>query len=69
MIGLHLYDGLFKVIPFDQKNQLKEAFNIRLVLFFSFSLLLSSLIQLSFHDFVNKINIVPQIRGVDGDGY
>jgi DNA damage-binding protein 1 len=30
MIGLHLYDGLFKVIPFDQKNQLKEAFNIRL---------------------------------------
>jgi DNA damage-binding protein 1 len=33
MIGLHLYDGLFKVIPFDQRNQLKEAFNIRLVLF------------------------------------
>eukprot|EP00026_Physarum_polycephalum_P001286 Phypoly_transcript_01287.p1 GENE.Phypoly_transcript_01287~~Phypoly_transcript_01287.p1 ORF type:complete len:1113 (+),score=155.47 Phypoly_transcript_01287:258-3341(+) len=30
MIGLHLYDGLFKVIPFDQRNQLKEAFNIRL---------------------------------------
>ncbi|CAM8886889.1 unnamed protein product [Rhodiola kirilowii] len=30
MIGLHLYDGLFKVIPFDNKGQLKEAFNIRL---------------------------------------
>ncbi|CAA6668092.1 unnamed protein product [Spirodela intermedia] len=30
LIGLHLYDGLFKVIPFDNKGQLKEAFNIRL---------------------------------------
>ncbi|KAE8706609.1 DNA damage-binding protein 1 [Hibiscus syriacus] len=30
LIGLHLYDGLFKVIPFDSKGQLKEAFNIRL---------------------------------------
>jgi len=30
MIGLHLYDGLFKVIPIDAKGQLKEAFNIRL---------------------------------------
>ncbi|KAH9606926.1 hypothetical protein KSS87_009321 [Heliosperma pusillum] len=30
LIGLHLYDGLFKVIPFDIKGQLKEAFNIRL---------------------------------------
>jgi DNA damage-binding protein 1 len=30
MIGLHLYDGLFKVIPMDQKGQLREAFNIRL---------------------------------------
>ncbi|KAL9818275.1 putative transcription factor WD40-like family [Arabidopsis thaliana] len=30
VIGLHLYDGLFKVIPFDNKGQLKEAFNIRL---------------------------------------
>ncbi|CAK7350159.1 unnamed protein product [Dovyalis caffra] len=29
LIGLHLYDGLFKVIPFDNKGQLKEAFNIR----------------------------------------
>jgi DNA damage-binding protein 1 len=29
VIGLHLYDGLFKVIPFDNKGQLKEAFNIR----------------------------------------
>ncbi|KAL0699191.1 hypothetical protein Bca4012_055313 [Brassica carinata] len=29
-IGLHLYDGLFKVIPFDNKGQLKEAYNIRL---------------------------------------
>jgi DNA damage-binding protein 1 len=28
MIGLHLYDGLFKVIPMDSKG-LKEAFNIR----------------------------------------
>ncbi|CAH2078400.1 unnamed protein product [Thlaspi arvense] len=30
LVGLHLYDGLFKVIPFDNKGQLKEAFNIRL---------------------------------------
>ncbi|KAG6790201.1 hypothetical protein POTOM_006349 [Populus tomentosa] len=30
LIGLHLYDGLFKVIPFDNKGQLKEAFNIRI---------------------------------------
>ncbi|KAI3937749.1 hypothetical protein MKW92_004607 [Papaver armeniacum] len=30
LIGLHLYDGLFKVIPFDSRGQLKEAFNIRL---------------------------------------
>jgi hypothetical protein len=30
MIGLHLYDGLFKVIPMDQRGQLREAFNIRL---------------------------------------
>ncbi|XP_022762657.1 DNA damage-binding protein 1a-like isoform X2 [Durio zibethinus] len=30
LIGLHLYDGLFKVIPFDNKGQLKQAFNIRL---------------------------------------
>ncbi|CAM6089835.1 unnamed protein product [Calypogeia fissa] len=30
LIGLHLYDGLFKVIPIDNKGQLKEAFNIRL---------------------------------------
>ncbi|KAJ7544909.1 hypothetical protein O6H91_09G098400 [Diphasiastrum complanatum] len=30
LIGLHLYDGLFKVIPIDGKGQLKEAFNIRL---------------------------------------
>ncbi|CAI9783475.1 unnamed protein product [Fraxinus pennsylvanica] len=30
LIGLHLYDGLFKVVPFDNKGQLKEAFNIRL---------------------------------------
>ncbi|WOL18645.1 DNA damage-binding protein 1 [Canna indica] len=30
IIGLHLYDGLFKVIPFDNRGQLKEAFNIRL---------------------------------------
>ncbi|XP_044976248.1 DNA damage-binding protein 1-like isoform X2 [Hordeum vulgare subsp. vulgare] len=30
LIGLHLYDGLFKVIPFDNKGHLKEALNIRL---------------------------------------
>mmetsp|Transcript_63382 Transcript_63382/g.200458 ORF Transcript_63382/g.200458 Transcript_63382/m.200458 type:complete len:1099 (-) Transcript_63382:192-3488(-) len=30
LIGLHLYDGLFKVIPIDEKGALKEAFNIRL---------------------------------------
>ncbi|XP_073392348.1 DNA damage-binding protein 1 isoform X2 [Physcomitrium patens] len=30
LIGLHLYDGMFKVIPIDNKGQLKEAFNIRL---------------------------------------
>ncbi|KAK1256749.1 DNA damage-binding protein 1a [Acorus gramineus] len=29
LIGLHLYDGSFKVIPIDNKGQLKEAFNIR----------------------------------------
>ncbi|EIE24281.1 hypothetical protein COCSUDRAFT_28729 [Coccomyxa subellipsoidea C-169] len=30
MIGLHLYDGLFKVIPIDDKGQLHEAFNMRI---------------------------------------
>jgi hypothetical protein len=30
MIGLHLYDGAFKVIPMDAKGTLREAFNIRL---------------------------------------
>jgi DNA damage-binding protein 1 len=30
MIGLHLYDGSFKVIPINPKGQLQEAFNIRL---------------------------------------
>ncbi|XP_022637596.1 DNA damage-binding protein 1a isoform X3 [Vigna radiata var. radiata] len=30
LIGLHFYVGLFKVIPFDNNGQLKEAFNIRL---------------------------------------
>ena len=30
LIGLHLYDGFFKVIPVDSKGQLKDAFNIRL---------------------------------------
>ena len=29
-IGLQLYDGLFKVIPCDEKGDVKEAFNIRL---------------------------------------
>jgi DNA damage-binding protein 1 len=30
MVGLHLYDGAFKVIPMDAKGALREAFNIRL---------------------------------------
>jgi DNA damage-binding protein 1 len=30
MIGLHIYDGFFKVIPMDTRGALKEAFNIRL---------------------------------------
>lgn len=31
MIGLHLYDGAFKVIPMDAaKGTLREAFNVRL---------------------------------------
>jgi len=30
LIGLHLFDGSFKVIPIDSKGQLKEAFDIRL---------------------------------------
>jgi len=30
LVGLHLYDGLFKVIPIDPRGVLKEAFNIRL---------------------------------------
>jgi DNA damage-binding protein 1 len=30
MYGLHLYDGLFKVIPMDQTGQLREAFSVRL---------------------------------------
>jgi DNA damage-binding protein 1 len=30
LIGLHLYDGHFKVIPIDERGNLKEAFNIRL---------------------------------------
>ena len=30
LIGLHIYDGFFKVIPIDPKGSLKEAFNIRL---------------------------------------
>jgi DNA damage-binding protein 1 len=30
LIGLHLYDGFFKVIPVDSKGHLKDAFNIRL---------------------------------------
>lgn len=29
MIGLWLYDGLFKVILCDEKGGVKEAFNIR----------------------------------------
>ncbi|KAK1309389.1 DNA damage-binding protein 1 [Acorus calamus] len=33
LIGFHLYDGSFKVIPIDNKGLLKEAFNIRLVEF------------------------------------
>ena len=30
MIGLHMYDGAFKVIPISQDGSLREAFNIRL---------------------------------------
>jgi hypothetical protein len=30
MIGMHLYDGIFKVVPMTTKGQLREAFNIRL---------------------------------------
>lgn len=30
LIGLHLYDGLFKVIPVDPQGKLNDAFNIRL---------------------------------------
>lgn len=30
MIGLRLYDGLFKVIPLDRDNKELKAFNIRL---------------------------------------
>jgi hypothetical protein len=50
LIGLHMYDGLFKVIPIDEKGQLHDAFNIRmeeitvcripLHIFFVFSFLL-----------------------------
>jgi len=31
VIGLRLYDGLFKVIPLDKDNRELKAFNIRLV--------------------------------------
>jgi DNA damage-binding protein 1 len=30
LIGMHLYDGMFKAIPIDEKGQLHEAFNIRI---------------------------------------
>lgn len=30
MIGLRLYDGLFKVIPLERENKELKAFNIRL---------------------------------------
>ncbi|PSC68559.1 DNA damage-binding 1 [Micractinium conductrix] len=30
LIGMHLYDGLFKVIPLDERGTLGEAFNMRL---------------------------------------
>jgi DNA damage-binding protein 1 len=29
-VGLHAYDGLFKIIPMDQRGQLRDAFNVRL---------------------------------------
>jgi hypothetical protein len=29
MLGLHIYDGFFKVIPIDDKGLLQEAYNIR----------------------------------------
>ena len=32
VIGLRLYDGLFKVIPLDRDNRELKAFNIRLVM-------------------------------------
>lgn len=30
VIALHLYEGLLKIVPFDSKYQISEAFNIRL---------------------------------------
>ena len=30
LIGLHMYDGVFKVMPLDSKGNLSEAYNIRL---------------------------------------
>jgi len=30
LIGLHLYDGLFKVVPLESDGKVKEAFNVRL---------------------------------------
>ncbi|KAL4855081.1 DNA damage-binding protein 1 [Chlorella vulgaris] len=30
LIGLHIYDGLLKVIPMDERGGLQEAFNVRL---------------------------------------
>jgi DNA damage-binding protein 1 len=30
LVGLHLYEGLFKVIPVDPRGNMKESFNIRL---------------------------------------
>lgn len=38
VIGLRLYDGLFKVIPLERDNKELKAFNIRFVMGFFLSL-------------------------------
>jgi len=30
MLGMHIYDGFFKVIPIDERGQLQEAYNLRI---------------------------------------
>jgi DNA damage-binding protein 1 len=29
MLGMHIYDGFFKVVPIDDKGLLLEAYNVR----------------------------------------